>query len=122
MPGYTVSAADSAAGAVRARVTHVSLHTADSATGGNEVTGNGYARVARAPSGFTAASNGKFSPTADIAFVGPVNGNCPFAGLWENSTFLGMAPISSGDTQFNAEGAFLLKATSEFGFQLHSLL
>jgi hypothetical protein len=116
MPGYTISGANSAAEAIRARVTHVSLHTADSATGANEVTGGGYTRVARASAGFTAAANGHFSPTADVPFSGTAASGCPFVGLWENATFLGMAQVTSGDVAFNAEGAFLLKTTTQLGF------
>jgi hypothetical protein len=120
MPGWTASAANSGAEAVRTRISHVSLHTADSATGANEVSGGGYARVARTSSGFTAAAGGTISPTADVTFAGPASGACTHFGLWDGSTFLGMGAITTGDTAFNAEGVFLLQAGTVAGFALHA--
>jgi hypothetical protein len=122
MPGFTVSAANSAATAIRGRVTHMSLHTADSASGGSEFSTGGYARVAIAPADFSTVANGVFSPLAAVAFQGPASTAVPFVGLWDGATFLGMAPRTGGDAATNAEGVYQVTTGTQFGFALHNLI
>lgn len=94
---------------VRQRVTDASLHTADpGVTGANEVTGGGYARVAVGLVDLDAAATGSVALNNDKAFVGPASGACGFCGFWDGTTFLG-GGANTGDTTFNAAGAYNLK-------------
>jgi hypothetical protein len=113
MPGITIAGANGMldGSPLRQRVSHISLHTADNATGANEVTGGGYARVAVTSTDFAAASNAAITLAADQPFVGPANDAHGFFGIWDSGTFLGMGPIT-GDTAFNAEGDFILQAAT----------
>jgi hypothetical protein len=95
-------------------VTHLSLHTADpTTTGNNEVTGGSYARVSVSASDFAVAGNsiqGAILLSADKQFAGPASGTATFFGTWgAGPTFLGGGTIT-GDTAFNAAGEFILKA------------
>lgn len=112
MPGWSDDAKDGMLGQVRGRLTHLSIHTATPGTNGaNEVTGGApaYARAAVAPTDFTAPSGGVFTLIADTPFSGPIAEDALWYGAWDGTTFLGGGAIT-GDTVFNAEGNFVLKA------------
>lgn len=102
--------------ALRTGIAEISLHTADpSTTGANEVTGGSpaYARAAVTAVDFAAVSAGAFTLAADISFSGPASGACTHVGIWDGANFLGGAAIT-GDQAFNAEGAYVLQAATEF--------
>jgi hypothetical protein len=113
MPGFSNAAKNGMldGAPLRQRISHMSLHTADSATGANEVTGNGYARVATTSTHINAAATGEVVLNADRTFAGPANSSAAWVGIWDSTTFLGMAQ-TVGDTTFNAAGQFIVKATT----------
>ena len=114
MPGYTDNAKNGMLGQLRGRITHISLHTASPGSAGtNEVSGGSYARASVSASNFTAASGGEFTLNAPLNFNGPASGAATHIGIWDASNFLGGGAIT-GDTAFNAEGAFILQAGTAF--------
>jgi hypothetical protein len=116
---YTTDAKNKMLTALRADIDAISIHTADpSTTGANEVTGGSpaYARVAVTTADWGAASAttaGAVLLNNDKAFNGPAAANALFYGLWDDTVFLGGGAIT-GDTVFNAEGDFTLKAGTLF--------
>lgn len=107
--GYTDNAKNSMLESLVSRATHLSLHTAEpSDSGSNEVEGSGYARVAVTASDFATAANGSTQLNNDKNFSGPAAGACTYFGVWDGTNFLGSG-LNAGDTQFNAEGAVILK-------------
>lgn len=108
MSFLTDNAKNGALGQLRGRITHVSTHTAlPNATGSNETTGGGYARVTAPPADWSAASGGAFSTLANKTFAGPASSAATYFGVWDTTTFLGAGAIT-GDVAYNAEGAFVL--------------
>jgi len=79
------------------KLLYVSLHTAYSATGTNEVTGGGYARQAAT---WSAASGGSKALAAVLpSFSVPSSTTVEFVGFWDASTsgnFQGMFPNGGG--------------------------
>lgn len=112
---WTANAKEGMLGQVRGRIVQISLHNgAPGATGINEITGGGYARVATAPTDFTAASGSSFALVANEAFVGTASQAVTHAGIWATGpTFLGSGAIT-GDAAFNAEGDYLLTTATTF--------
>ena len=103
---YTVEGKNGMLESHRARITEVSLHTADPGSAGdNEVTGNGYARVSVTSADFNAPSGGEMTLANTLDFVGPANGTVTHGGFWDGTTFVSYGAIT-GDTTFNAEGNF----------------
>jgi hypothetical protein len=94
---------------LRQRITHLSIHTGSAPAGQNEVTGGGYARVSVASTDFDAATGGELVLSEDQEFAGPAAAGAVEFGIWDSTTFLGNGAIT-GDTAFNAEGVFILKA------------
>lgn len=85
--------------------TQVSLHSADpGTTGANETT------AARQVPTFSAAAGKSVSLSAQDSFTGgAASGAVTYAGLWDASNnFLGGFQITTGDTTFNAAGAYNL--------------
>jgi hypothetical protein len=93
-------------GPLRQRITHLSLHTADSGSGASEVTGNGYTRVAVTTADFTVAA-GELTLNNNKTFAGPANSAVVAAGYWASGTFLGNG-LLTGDLTFNAAGAYVV--------------
>jgi hypothetical protein len=92
------------ADATAALVTHISLHSADpGATGTNEVSGGGYARLV--PS-YGSASGGVADLTAGLDFSTPADQAVSHIGLWASATFLGGFARTSGDAAANAAGEY----------------
>ena len=93
------------AGDLATDAVEVSLHTADpGTTGANETT------AARKTPAWT-NTNGTLTLSATEAFTGgAANGAVAFVGLWDTggAHFLGGFAITSGDTTFNAAGAYTL--------------
>lgn len=114
---YTVAAKDKMLTALRADIDAISIHTADpSTTGANEVASGSYARVSVSTADWNAASadaDGEVHLNNDKAFVAAAAETATYFGLWDASVFLGGGPIT-GDTVFNAEGDFTLKAGTKF--------
>lgn len=83
MAGYVPSALNDAVDGVAAKVTHISLHTADPGdTGASEVTGTGYARQAVT---FAAASGGERVGSASD-FTVPASTTIRYLGFWTAAT------------------------------------
>lgn len=86
-------------------IEYASLHTAYSATGSNEVSGGGYARVQLGTSGnyWNAAGSGsKVLGTAPSTFTVPGTTTVQYVGFWSalsSGTFAGMGPVGAG-TQY----------------------
>lgn len=101
----TPFALDALAGDLATLTKEVSLHTADpGTTGANETT------AARQTPAWT-HTNGVLQLSATEAFTGgAASGAVLFVGLWDTggAHFLGGFAISSGDTSFNAAGAYTL--------------
>jgi hypothetical protein len=106
MPGITVNAKDGMLTQFRGRLTHISLHTADSSTGASEVTGNGYARVTVGAGDFN-VTGGEMILNNNKTFAGPANSAIVAAGYWDNATYLGNG-LLTGDLTFNAAGAYIV--------------
>lgn len=113
--GYTNEAKSIMLSALRGDVAEISLHTNDPGTAGdNEVSGGGYSRASAPAADWGTPSEGSVSLSSDKEFSGPPSGTCSHFGLWDGSdTFLGGGTIT-GDTSFNAEGDFILKAGTSF--------
>ncbi|GAA5076661.1 hypothetical protein HNP84_007329 [Thermocatellispora tengchongensis] len=82
---------------VTGRGTHLSLHSAYSATGGNELTGGGYARVAPT---YAAASGGSKALAASVAFQVPAGSTVGWVGWWSQASggiHGGMTPLTGAD-------------------------
>ena len=108
--GYTNNAKNGKLEQFRSRITHVSLHSADpGTTGNNEVTGGGYSRATAPSSDWGAASGGIIELLVDKPFSGPADGTITHFGAWDDTTFLGHGTVSGGSA-FNAEGNAILKA------------
>lgn len=91
---FTDDAKNAAIDALDALMTHMSLHSAYSATGANELSGGSYARQATA---HDASASGEAVLTATEAFSVPA-ATVAFIGYWSASsggTFYGMFPVHS---------------------------
>lgn len=114
MPGFNNSGKAIMLGALRAEITHISIHTDNpSTTGTQEVSGGGYARWAVDTGDFNTVSGGAFTTNKDHEFSGPANEDATHVGIWDGSTFLGGGAIT-GDNLFNAEGKFILQSGTSF--------
>ena len=109
-------AVNAAADAVTGLITHLSLHTAWSASGASEVTG-GSPAYARQPVAWNAAATRVAANTDIETFDVPAGTDVAFIGGWSalsGGTFYGMAPLQSlntdiatgfeGDDYFYADG------------------
>lgn len=90
------------AGGLGDLITHVSLHTGNTGTGGgNEVAGSGYAR--QPVTWYAPASNGIRSNQGAIAFTVPAGSSLLHVGFWDQlvggsaSNFYGYAPINGAE-------------------------
>lgn len=98
--------------AAMTNVTAVGIHTGDPGTGAdNEVTGGGYAR--QTPT-FGSASGGVVTMTSTLTYAGPANEDALWYTIWAGATRYGKGQITSGDTSFNADGAFRLLSGTTF--------
>lgn len=86
--------------------THLSLHSAWSATGANELSG-GSPAYARKSAGLAAASSGSKALTAAVTFDVPGGGTvAAFVGRWTaltGGTFLGMTPVNGVEKPFSVD-------------------
>lgn len=85
--------------------THLSLHSAYSAAGANELTGGSpaYARKAVA---YAAASAGAKAQSANVTFDVPSGATAQFVGRWTaltGGTFLGMTALGGAEMEFAAD-------------------
>jgi hypothetical protein len=79
-------------------ITQASLHSAfPGATGVNELSGGGYARVAAT---FSAATGGTRSLSAGINFTVGAGSTVRWAGLWNNAVFIGYAANGGTPKEF----------------------
>jgi hypothetical protein len=101
---WSTAGRNARADASAALVTHVSLHSADpGATGTNEVTGGGYARIAPT---YGAAAAGVADISAALEFATPADQGVSHIGFWATSTWLGGFARTSGDAAANAAGEY----------------
>ena len=111
MAAGNVSSAAKSLAANGILVTHLSLHTDDPGTSGDdEVSGGGYARKSIT---LPAAVDGVRTATGDpvAAFDGPANQGVHSVGMWSagtGGTFLGSMALEPGtdDMAFNAAGKY----------------
>lgn len=81
----------------------MSLHSGfPGATGANELTGSGYARVACA---FNAASGGVRTVSAVTNFTVGAGHTVRWAGLWQSATFKGYSPNGGNPKEFQANAS-----------------
>lgn len=96
-------------------VTHISLHSATpNASGSNEVSGGGYARIAVAAGDWTFDGD-DLELNTDKSFSTPNNQPVAAIGLWSavsGGTFLGYGS-PTGDSAANATGEYDVKAGSK---------
>jgi hypothetical protein len=106
--------------ALPALATHLSLHTAFSITGTNEVTG-GSPAYARQPCAWSASSGGVLSLAGLELFDVPA-GTIMFVGLWSaltSGTFRGMYPVkAAAPTPFTAVAGTDIITSDAHGFTL----
>jgi len=82
-------------------ITHVSLHSGfPGTTGTNELTGGGYGRVAVT---FSAASGGVRNLSAPAALTVGAGHVVRWAGLWNNSSFIGYSPNAGSPREFQVD-------------------
>lgn len=85
--------------------THLSLHSAYSATGANELSGGSPAYARKAVSYGTASSGAK-AQSANVAFDVPASASVRFVGRWTaltGGTFLGMEAINGSELEFSVD-------------------
>lgn len=83
-------------------VTHLSLHTAYSSTGTNEVSGGSPAYARKAASFSAAAAESKALASA-VTFDVPAGTTCKYVGKWtavSGGTFLGMSALAGSELEF----------------------
>lgn len=83
-------------------VTHLSLHTAYSSTGANEVSG-GSPAYARKAASFSAAADESKALSATVTFDIPAATTCKYVGMWTaltGGTFLGMSALAGTELEF----------------------
>jgi hypothetical protein len=84
-------------------IDNMSLHNGDpGATGANEISGGGYARVAPT---YSVDGDGDLTLDAPVAFVGTASQAVTHAGLWGGGTFRGGFALS-GDAAFSTGGEY----------------
>lgn len=86
-------------------VTHLSLHTAFSTSGANEVTG-GSPAYARKAGSFASAASASKALSASVTFDVPASTTAQFVGMWSAitaGTFLGMLPLGGSERDFYAD-------------------
>ena len=83
----------------------LSLHSAYSASGANELVGGSYARVAAT---FGAASGGARTLQAPVTFSVPAASTVAYVGAWTNagSVFRGMFPVGALYATYQIEGSY----------------
>lgn len=98
------------------KVTHISLHSAlPSASGSNEVSGGGYARLAVAAGEWDDPTVGELVLNTDKQFATPASQAVHSIGLWSalsGGTFLGYGE-PTGDAAANAAGEYIAKSGSK---------
>lgn len=77
-------------------ITHLSLHSAFSSIGGNELAGGSYARQAVT---YSAASSGAKSLSMQPVFPVPAS-TVGWIGKWQSATFAGMTPNNGAEKEF----------------------
>ena len=85
--------------------THLSLHTAWSATGANEVTG-GSPAYARKAASWSAAASAIAALTAAVTFDVPAGTTARYVGRWTAltaGTFLGMSALNGAEKEFSVD-------------------
>jgi len=84
-------------------ITAISLHDGSPGVAGtdNEISGNGYARLA--PS-FSAPSDGVTNLSAPLEFDGPANQQVTHYGVWAGATFLYSRLTNPSPANFNSDG------------------
>lgn len=85
--------------------THLSLHTAWSATGTNELTG-GSPAYARKAASWNAAASAEAALTAAVTFDVAAGTTVQWVGRWTAitaGTFLGMSPLNGAETEFSVD-------------------
>lgn len=85
--------------------THLSLHTAWSATGANEVTG-GSPAYARKPATWNAAAGASAALAATVTFDVPAAATVRYVGRWTAltaGTFLGMSALHGAEKEFSVD-------------------
>lgn len=85
--------------------THLSLHSAFSAVGGNELSGGSPAYARRAVS-YGAASAGVKATSANVVFDVPAGATVRFVGRWTaltGGTFLGMDALNGTEMEFSVD-------------------
>lgn len=108
--GYTVAAENAAIGAIAGAATFISLHTADpTTTGGSEVTGGTYARVATT---WGTVSNGSYTGS-QVTINVPAGTTIAFWGIWSAGTagtfyYGGTLPASES---YGSAGTYALTPT-----------
>ncbi len=99
-------------------ITHLSLHSADpGTTGANEVSGNGYARLA--PNYGSASIVGAVAEcdlVAELEFDTPSEQSVPYLGSWQNTTWLGAWARASGDPAANVDGKYTVASAKVRSF------
>lgn len=83
-------------------VTHLSLHSAYSATGANEIAGGSPAYARKAATFSAAAAESKALASA-VTFDVPAGGSCKYVGKWTaltGGTFLGMSALAGAEKEF----------------------
>jgi hypothetical protein len=96
--------------ALRAAVTHLSLHNGDpSTTGANEITGGSPAYARKAVAGGSAASGGSVTISTNITFDVPAGTTVSYVGMWSaitNGTYYGHFDIA--DEVYAGQGTYVL--------------
>lgn len=85
--------------------THLSLHSAWSATGANELTG-GSPAYARQAATWSAAVAAEAALSAPVTFDVPAGSTVQFVGRWNAltaGTFLGMSPLNGVESEFSVD-------------------
>lgn len=109
MAGYTTAARNTAADAVAARVTALSLHSADpGTTGASELVGGSYARKTPA---YVAAAAGSADISASLVFDVPASSTVAYYGQWDGLTFLGGHALSASET-YTGAGTYTLTSAA----------
>jgi hypothetical protein len=95
--------------------THLSLHTAYSAAGANELSG-GSPAYARGAATFAAAAGGSKALSATVSLDVPAGSRVAWIGRWtalSGGTFLGMGPLQGDEVEFTVDlGADTIRRTA----------
>jgi hypothetical protein len=107
---WSTAGRNARADATAALITHISLHSADpGATGTDEVTGGGYARIAP-DYATTPAAAGVTDLEAPLDFSTPASQTVSHIGYWATSVWLGGFARTSGDAAANAAGEYTVSS------------